>query len=112
MVEDNKSLRLLTTRWLQRLGYQVLEASNGPEAVDLWNKDGNSVSLLLTGTSGYLFTPSGNLLSGPVSGQGPWQPLSTPGAGGQSTAQCAPNSLKRTVSLGLLTGRFASPGLT
>jgi hypothetical protein len=52
----------------------------------------STVSLLLTGTSGYLLAPSGNLLSGPVSGQGPWQPLSTPGAGGQSTAQCAPNS--------------------
>jgi PAS domain S-box-containing protein len=48
VVEDNKSLRLLTTKWLQRLGYNVLEAANGPEAVALWQEQGKSVSLLLT----------------------------------------------------------------
>jgi hypothetical protein len=62
----------------------------------------SSVSLLLTGTSGYLLTPSGDLLSGPVSGQGAWQPLTTPAASAQSaspstspstsTSQCAPGS--------------------
>jgi len=34
-----------------------------------------SASLLLTGTLGYLLTPSGALLSGPISGQGGWHPL-------------------------------------
>jgi CheY-like chemotaxis protein len=48
VVEDNKSLRLLTTRWLQRLGYKVLEAANGPEAMDIWNKEGQTVSMLVT----------------------------------------------------------------
>jgi len=48
MVEDNKSLRMVTSQWLQRLGYQVLEAANGQEAMEYWNQQGGNVALLLT----------------------------------------------------------------
>jgi CheY-like chemotaxis protein len=48
VVEDNESLRMLTAQWLKRLGYQVLEAANGREAVELWNQQGGNVALLLT----------------------------------------------------------------
>jgi hypothetical protein len=56
----------------------------------------SSASLLLTGTSGYLLTPNGGLISGPVSAQGTWAALSalpTAVQGvAQSTAQCAPGT--------------------
>jgi hypothetical protein len=48
-----------------------------------------SASLLLNGTRGYLLTPGGNLISGPVSGQGAWQPLVTAPAGAACTAGAA-----------------------
>jgi len=48
-----------------------------------------SASLLLTGTRGYLLTPGGDLVSGPVSGQGAWQPLITAPAGAACTAGAA-----------------------
>jgi PAS domain S-box-containing protein len=48
VVEDNESLRMLTAQWLKRLGYQVLEAANGREALELWNQQGGNVALLLT----------------------------------------------------------------
>lgn len=47
-----------------------------------------SASLLLTGTRGYLLTPDGDLVSGPVSGQGAWQPLIT-ASGAACTAGAA-----------------------
>jgi hypothetical protein len=54
----------------------------------------SSAALLLTGTSGYLLTPSGGLISGPVSALSTWRALSalpTAALGlAQSTAQCAP----------------------
>ena len=56
----------------------------------------SSASLLLTGTSGYLLTPNGGLISGPVSAQGTWAALSalpTAVQGvAQSTTQCAPGT--------------------
>jgi CheY-like chemotaxis protein len=48
MVEDNESLRMVTAKWLKRLGYQVLEAANGREALERWNQHGGHVALLLT----------------------------------------------------------------
>jgi hypothetical protein len=52
-----------------------------------------SASLLLTGSSGYLLTPNGNLLSGPVSGQGSWQMRSAPPAAVPAAAPpCAPGA--------------------
>jgi hypothetical protein len=56
----------------------------------------SSASLLLTGTSGYLLTPTGGLISGPVTALGSWRALSAlPTAAlnaGQSPAQCAPGA--------------------
>jgi hypothetical protein len=49
---------------------------------------GGSAALVLTGTRGYLLTPAGDLVSGPVSGQGTWHPLVTAPAG----AGCAPGT--------------------
>jgi CheY-like chemotaxis protein len=48
MVEDNESLRMVTSQWLQRLGYLVIEAMNGVEAVGRWKESGGKVDLLLT----------------------------------------------------------------
>jgi PAS domain S-box-containing protein len=48
MVEDNEALREMTAQWLLHLGYQVLEAPNGREALEHWNQHGGNVSLLLT----------------------------------------------------------------
>ncbi len=48
MVEDNESLRTVTSQWLHRLGYRVLEATNGAEAVECWHQNGGQVDLLLT----------------------------------------------------------------
>jgi PAS domain S-box-containing protein len=48
MVEDNESLRAVTVQWLQYIGYHVLEAANGLEAIDHWNQQGGKVDLLLT----------------------------------------------------------------
>jgi PAS domain S-box-containing protein len=48
LVEDEAALRKLMCKILKRHGYQVLEASNGVEALDLWSEHGKSVTLLLT----------------------------------------------------------------
>ncbi len=48
IVEDNESLRMVTSQWLQRLGYHVLEATNGAEALERWHRHGGKVDLLLT----------------------------------------------------------------
>jgi PAS domain S-box-containing protein len=48
VVEDNDSLRMVTAQWLQRLGYQVLAAANGQEALQQWNEQRGNVALLLT----------------------------------------------------------------
>jgi len=58
VVEDNESVRSLTTQWLRRLGYEVLEAANAREAMERWNQHDGKVALLLSdmvlpgGTSG------------------------------------------------------------
>ncbi len=41
----------------------------------------NSSALVLTGSRGDLLTPDGTLLSGPVSGPGAWQPVTSAGTG-------------------------------
>jgi photosystem II stability/assembly factor-like uncharacterized protein len=74
-----------------------------------------SASLLLTGTRGYLLTPGGDLVSGPVSGQGAWQRLvaapagaaCTPGAA-QPNGQPAAEMLAATGPSGLV---LVCPGL-
>jgi PAS domain S-box-containing protein len=48
VVEDDESVRQVLALALHRLGYRVLEAANGVEAVKLWHSHGDQVSLLLT----------------------------------------------------------------
>jgi len=48
LVEDNKSVRSLASMCLQRLGYRVVEASNGVEALQRWNQLAGKVDLLFT----------------------------------------------------------------
>ncbi len=48
LVEDEPALRVLTRNVLERLGYKVLEASNGREACDISSKESSSIDLLLT----------------------------------------------------------------
>jgi PAS domain S-box-containing protein len=48
IVEDDASVRLLLSRVLHSLGYQVIEATNGPEAVRLWQEHRARIDLLFT----------------------------------------------------------------
>jgi PAS domain S-box-containing protein len=48
IVEDNAALRLALRKTLGRLGYQVLDAANGPEALLIWKENRDRIDLLLT----------------------------------------------------------------
>ena len=48
LVEDENGLLNLTRKILERHGYQVLTAANGPEALDQWKGQRATVALLLT----------------------------------------------------------------
>ena len=48
LVEDADAVRNVVRRALTRLGYRVLEASNGPQAIDIALKHSNEIDLLLT----------------------------------------------------------------
>ena len=48
IAEDDPALRRLAARILARLGYEVLEAASGVEAIQLWENQGKKVDLLLT----------------------------------------------------------------
>lgn len=48
MVEDETSVRTLARKCLQRLGYTVLEAANGMEALHIWQDKRDAIQLLLT----------------------------------------------------------------
>ncbi len=48
LVEDEPSVRELSHTLLQRAGYQVLEAANGPAALRLWEQHQDSIHLLFT----------------------------------------------------------------
>ncbi len=48
LVEDEKPVRELVSRVLQKYGYQVLQAGSGAEAVQVWNKHKNEIALLFT----------------------------------------------------------------
>jgi CheY-like chemotaxis protein len=48
LVEDEPAVRKLICTMLERRGYQVVVASNGIEAVDIWQRIGQSVSLIIT----------------------------------------------------------------
>ena len=48
VVEDEPELRALVIEILQQYGYSVLEAASGPQALEVWEKCGAQVDLLLT----------------------------------------------------------------
>jgi hypothetical protein len=48
VVEDEKPVRDLTVRMLQQLGYSVLSAASGEEAIEISHSFGSKISLLLT----------------------------------------------------------------
>ncbi len=48
MVEDDPALRRIASLWLRKLGYNVLEAPDGVEALKLWEQCREQVELLLT----------------------------------------------------------------
>lgn len=48
IVEDDPSVRTIASAVLRRLGYQVIEAASGPEAINAWEAHGPKVDLLLT----------------------------------------------------------------
>ena len=47
-VEDEPALRLMLVNGLRRLGYQVLAAASGPEALELWRLHRDSIDLVIT----------------------------------------------------------------
>ena len=47
LVEDEESLRLMSSRHLNQYGYHVITASNGREALDIYPKEGKSISLII-----------------------------------------------------------------
>jgi two-component system cell cycle sensor histidine kinase/response regulator CckA len=47
-VEDEKPVRDLTVRMLQQMGYRVLAAASGEEAIAISHSFGSKISLLLT----------------------------------------------------------------
>jgi len=48
LVEDEAPVRCLTRDYLQRLGYRVIEAASGVEALFLWEQQAGIIDLLLT----------------------------------------------------------------
>jgi CheY-like chemotaxis protein len=48
VVEDDATLRLLVKEVLTNLGYRVLEASSGQEALETWERSRENIHLLLT----------------------------------------------------------------
>jgi len=48
LVEDEAPLREMVTRVLRGYNYRVLEATNGPEALKIWNEHSEDIDLLLT----------------------------------------------------------------
>ena len=48
LVEDEPAVRQLAQACLSQLGYRVLEASSGPEAVSIWAERWESIDLILT----------------------------------------------------------------
>ncbi len=48
VVEDEQSVRLLTRMVLERQGYRVLEAANGREALEVWQRHVGRIDLLFT----------------------------------------------------------------
>jgi DNA-binding NtrC family response regulator len=47
LVDDEEFLRELGTRLLNQYGYHVIMASNGKEAVEIYQREGESISLII-----------------------------------------------------------------
>jgi len=48
VVEDKASVRLLARTVLERQGYRIFEAANGPEALRVWGHQASETDVLLT----------------------------------------------------------------
>ncbi len=48
LVEDEETIRDLARMYLEALGYHILDAGNGVEALQIWQKEKDSIDLLLT----------------------------------------------------------------
>ena len=48
LVEDEETIREMAKMFLESHGYRVLEAGNGPEALQIWNNGQDQIDLLLT----------------------------------------------------------------
>jgi PAS domain S-box-containing protein len=48
LVEDEKPVRELVSRILQKYGYKILQSGNGAEAIEAWNQHKDEISLLFT----------------------------------------------------------------
>jgi two-component system chemotaxis response regulator CheY len=47
VVDDSKAIRMILSRTLKELGYEVREASNGREAIEVMASENNKVKLVL-----------------------------------------------------------------
>jgi two-component system cell cycle sensor histidine kinase/response regulator CckA len=48
LVEDEASVREATKRMLRKFGFDVLEAKNGRDALEVWDREGRAVDVVLT----------------------------------------------------------------
>jgi CheY-like chemotaxis protein len=48
LVEDEAAVRAMGSLCLKKLGYRVLEAADGPEAISIWNGRGQEIDLLFS----------------------------------------------------------------
>ena len=48
VVEDENTVRELACASLEKRGYEVLKAANGPQAVEVWERNSSKIHLLLT----------------------------------------------------------------
>jgi PAS domain S-box-containing protein len=48
LVEDEKPVRELVARVLERYGYQIFQANNGSDALQVWEQHKNNINLVLT----------------------------------------------------------------
>jgi two-component system cell cycle sensor histidine kinase/response regulator CckA len=48
LVEDELAVREATKRMLRKFGFSVVEAKNGQEALEVWERSGRSVDVVLT----------------------------------------------------------------
>jgi CheY-like chemotaxis protein len=48
VVEDEPALRTMVKNVLKRYGYRILDAENGPKAIQIWEKEQGKIDLLLT----------------------------------------------------------------